>query len=192
MSLAMTIGIVVVVFADAGPATSSVGDGEGGAYGILYMAAAMFCRSLGNVVQQRAYLDHGKHVEEVMFVTHVLGLPIFLWSAGAEIPGQLVRWASEDAQILYALLLAVVVLNYAITRACACVVGLSNPVVLNLVLTVQRFLSIALSAALINELPPPELWVGAALVLGGCVAFFLSGTPKRRRASQGRKGEKMD
>eukprot|EP00939_MAST-03C_sp_MAST-3C-sp1_P004686 g4686.t1 len=209
-AVCVTIGIIVTVFANTSRNSDSrvyKNDDDGGnvsttdtlSSSVACLLAAMLCRSLGNVAQQSAYRNYGKRVNEVLFMSHAIGLPIILWGGGSgngHILAQMHNWATEHwvdvmgfpIPILFALLFVVMVLNYAMTKACAQVVVLGNSVVLNLVLTVQRFTSIFLSATLINAPPYPEsrMWIGAFLVIVGCVAFFMSQKRRKRRAKQKR------
>ena len=85
--------------------------------------------------------------------------------------------------MMWVYLTASMVLTYVATKASAEVVGLSTPVVLNLVLTLQRFVSIVTSAVIINAppYPPVSMWVGAGLVLAGCVMYVLAPNTNAKR-----------
>jgi len=183
----MTIGILLTVFANTKKKMETTKFSEDLVdvnprdlfISVSMMLCAMMLRALGNVVQQQTYKKFGKHVGEVMFYQHALGLPFLLWSGGFSLKDQMWQWTQmshQDSVIprLYVLLFFVMVLNFCVTKACAQVVGLSNPVMLNLVLTVQRFASIVFSATMINAppYPPQMLWVGSFFVVAGCLTFF--------------------
>ncbi len=203
-SISMTFGIILTVFAntkkkvDNNTADLVEVNKSDLLISVSMMLFAMLCRSLGNVVLQRTYKKYGKHVSEVMFYQHALGLPFLLWSGGNELKDQMWRWtqiSSHEGTIvprLYVLLFAVMILNFCVTKSCAQVVGLSNPVMLNLVLTIQRFCSIVFSAAYLNAppFPPKTLWVGSFFVIIGCVAFFTFDETRSRIGQEKKKKKK--
>eukprot|EP00961_Rhodomonas_salina_P234040 3162560-Rhodomonas_salina.2 len=56
--------------------------------------------------------------------------------------------------------------------------------VLNVVLVLQRFLSILASSCYFNAppYPPPLMWAGSLLVVVGCVGYVLAPSPPREKA----------
>ena len=95
-------------------------------------------------------------------------------------------WNSSDANVCCESLLHFLSTNSSLTlmhvlQACAEVVGLSSSVMLNLILTLQRFISIVISACIFNAPPYPPLmmWLGAALVIAGCINYVI--VPKEKQ-----------
>ena len=85
--------------------------------------------------------------------------------------------------ILWIYLSTCVLLNYCSGMASAKIVGLSSSVILNLVLTASRFLSLVISACLVNAppYPLPLMWVGSALLVTGCTSFVLAPNNKEKK-----------
>ena len=85
--------------------------------------------------------------------------------------------------VLWWYLFLSMVSTFLCTRACARLVSLSDSVFLSLVLAVQRFASIAFSAAVVNAppYPPLTLWLGASLVAVGCISFIQLPPPRRHQ-----------
>lgn len=144
---------------------------------VMFYQHALVCQQQSH----RAHSSHSSYEKTLKYEkTTTQGLPFLLWSGGVSLRNQMWQWTemshAGNALIprLYVLLFCVMVLNFCVTKACAQVVGLSNAIMLNLVLTVQRFLSIVFSATIINAppYPPNIMWFGSFFVIIGCFAFF--------------------
>lgn len=194
-AIVITFGILVTVLANAGqkPSVSAGDDASVSLLATVVPAAillgAMMCRALGSSVSQLAFREHGKRYHEVLFYQHALGLPLLLWhwrglsaQAWAWSTGVTMNVFGFAVPMLWMYLASQVVLNYVVTKSCTELVGCSSSVVLNLVLTMQRFVSIVVSATIFNAPPYPPLlmWFGAAFVIAGCVGYVLA--PKAQAA----------
>ena len=159
----------------------------------------MLFRSLGNEWTKRAFAAHGRHYNEVLFYQHFLGLPVVLASWRALLNTATAWTALEPRMwfLLAAHLVGNFVCTQAATRASRTIhaaaattrpetrpryatnrrartqaatrVVAASTMALNVVLCVQRFISIALSAtALAKEgAAPPgaDLWIGAVFAV---------------------------
>ena len=147
---------------------------------------ATLLRSLGNEWTKRAFAEHDRLFNEVLFFQHFLGLPLVCSE-----PQLLIRtvkvWTTL-APRLWVYLFAHLAGNFVCSQACARVVA-SSSVLLNLVLTTMRFAAIVLSATLLAKADAPRagaaLWGGAVLVSAGVIAFATSPPAmKERRPSR--------
>mmetsp|Transcript_14311 Transcript_14311/g.44268 ORF Transcript_14311/g.44268 Transcript_14311/m.44268 type:complete len:284 (+) Transcript_14311:742-1593(+) len=174
-ALVVTAGIVVALYDQLRNAEAG-GDAAYLPTGVL--VGAMLFRSLGNEWTKRAFAAHGRHYNEVLFYQHFLGLPVVLASWRALL-NTATAWTALEPRMWF-LLAAHLVGNFVCTQAATRVVAAST-MALNVVLCVQRFISIALSAtALAKEgAAPPgaDLWIGAVLVTAGVFAFATA--PRR-------------
>ena len=180
-AMVITGGIIVTVFANSGTSESPEGlppvESAGVVLGASVLVVGMLLRSFGNSAVQGIYREYGKHFHEVLFYQHALGLPLLLLNGQA-------LWLQCQAlsPMMWCYLTASMVLNYIVTKSCTMVNALSSSVALNLVLTSQRFVSIVISATVINAppYPPRTMWLGAGLVVCGCASFVLAPKPSKR------------
>ena len=112
---------------------------------------------------------------EALFFMHALGLPLFLLGDGAPaaLAARAARWASRPAATLPYLLLNVGACA-ACKRAFFSLLDASSALTATLAISVYRFIGILLSALVVSAppYPPPTFWLGAALVLGGSIAYL--------------------
>ena len=150
------------------------------------LVLATLLRSLGNEWTKRAFAEHGRLFNEVLFFQHFLGLPLVCSE-----PQLLIRtvkvWSTLEPRLWF-YLFAHLAGNFVCSQACARVVA-SSSVLLNLVLTTMRFSAIVLSATLLAKADAPRagasLWGGAILVSAGVIAFATSPPAmKERRPSR--------
>jgi len=194
-ALAVTFGILIVVFsnmkpkAPKGDSQAKEDDGMTEVVAVFLLLCAMLARALGNSTTQTAFKACGKQVNESLFYVHLLGLPLLLFNWRAMLV-QAIGWSAGSmteelfgyqVPILWVYLMGAMSLNFVVTKACAEVVGLSSSVMLNLILTLQRFISIVISACIFNAPPYPPLmmWLGAALVIAGCINYVI--VPKEKQ-----------
>jgi hypothetical protein len=78
---------------------------------------------------------------------------------------------------MWGLLVTEVFADYATGRSVGGLIAATSALTANLVLTLQHFLSLVFSAAVLNAppAPPPTMWVGASLVLVGAISYSLAG-----------------
>lgn len=180
-ALTVTLGIIITV--QSNKPSSNTGQSMDLAVVLpsAILMAALMSRSLGNCVSQTAFKTYGKQYNEVLFYQHALGLPLLLWDWRGLL-GQAARWNAIhaalhgiDMPILWLYLVIVMFLNVIVTRVCGELVAISNSVVVNLVLTIQRCVSIVISALFFNAppYPPLSMWLGALLVVVGCMSYVL-------------------
>ena len=156
-------------------------------YMIFYslVVLATLLRSLGNEWTKRAFAEHGRLFNEVLFFQHFLGLPLVC--SEPQLLLRTVKVWTTLAPRLWVYLFAHLAGNFVCSQACARVVA-SSSVLLNLVLTTMRFAAIVLSATLLARADAPRagasLWGGAVLVSAGVIAFATSppAIKERRKA----------
>ncbi len=150
------------------------------------LVLATLLRSLGNEWTKRAFAEHGRLFNEVLFFQHFLGLPLVC--SEPQLLIRTVKVWSTLAPRLWVYLFAHLAGNFVCSQACARVVA-SSSVLLNLVLTTMRFSAIVLSATILAKADAPpagtSLWAGAVLVSAGVIAFATSPpATKERRPSR--------
>jgi hypothetical protein len=98
----------------------------------------------------------------------------------------LASYLPANFPVLWWYLFLSMVFTFLCTRACARVMLLSDSVFLSLVLAVQRFVSIAFSAGVVNAppYPPAQMWFGALLVAAGCIFFIHLPPPQKGKGQQ--------
>ena len=179
---AVTIGIIISVRGDAPSDSGAAATTYGVVLPTAVLVLATLLRSLGNEWTKRAFAEHGRLFNEVLFFQHFLGLPLVCSE-----PQLLIRtvkvWTTL-APRLWVYLFAHLAGNFVCSQACARVVA-SSSVLLNLVLTTMRFSAIVLSATLLARADAPRagasLWGGAVLVSAGVIAFATSPPPMKER-----------
>jgi len=195
-AIAVTLGILVTVWSNMKPAAAKESSTASGAssgvlcIGVLLMFAGLLVRALGQTAQKQIVEQFGKPLDEIMFYSNALCLPLLLvsWRRRLE---QARSWSfdlTEDlagvaVPVLWLYLAITIVCNYFVTMSLSQVVALAGPVKLNLFLAMQRFAAIVVSATILNAPPYPSalMWVGSVMVLLGCVAF-ISAPPPRDKA----------
>lgn len=142
--------------------------------GVCCMLGALLSRAVGGAVQERVFKRYGPHIQEVMFWKSVLGIPFFALGRVDAITSHAAKWAANP--VMWGLLLAEVSGDYVTGRAVASLIAGTSSLTAQVVLTLQHFLSLAFSAAVLNAppAPPTTLWVGAFLVLVGALAYTVA------------------
>lgn len=152
-------------------------------FGVLCMTGALLTRAAGGVVQERVFAAHGIQTTEMMFGRAVLGIPIFAARRDA-LGGTARRWAAIGpvrvlgvaAPLMWALLAVEVATDHGTKLATTRLIGETSALTVTLLFTLQRFLSLAVSAAVLSPVAPaaaPTLWAGIVLVGAGSVGYAL-------------------
>ena len=194
-AVAVTIGIIITVLYGTTPKKKAgVEDTDTGILWVpvALLLLAMFSRGLGNATSQKSFAKYGKHYHEVLFYQSAMGLPMMLLDWRSFL-AQINLWATQFPHLFFYVAMSMI-LNYIVTKACAEVTGASNSVVLNLVLTTQRFVSIVFSATITNAppYPPAQMWIGAILVVGGCLAYVQPSKAAPKSAELGTESKTAD
>lgn len=162
--------------------------------GIALMVAALFVRALWGALQERTMQRNGGDherggrsalVAESMFFRAAFGLPMLALQGGGRVAEHLRRWNEGSVGGLpwpgaWGLLLLKLVLDYVFRAASYRLVGKTSALSTALTLTVQRFISFALSALVLNPMPQGSsirLWGGSLAVLAGAVAYATAPQP---------------
>ena len=184
---ATTSWSVWTIIGGGSPTTSSEA-AEGNialAAGVLLLG--LYVLGVQKVLQEKAFDRFGKvgTVGEMVFWTHVLGLPLLLTEYAAVLEVSSRWWAMPAVELgSYArlpplpwlLLLFNILCNAAATSALLRLVSATNSLVASLDVTLYRFGAILVSALLLNAppYPPPLMAIGCVLVLGGSLSYLYS------------------
>ena len=171
-------------WATGSPVTPSEGDL---ALAARVLLLGLFVLGVQKVLQEKAFDRFGKvgTVGEMVFWTHVLGLPLLLTEYAAVLEVSSRWWAMPAVELgSYArlpplpwlLLLFNILCNAAATSALLRLVSATNSLVASLDVTLYRFGAILVSALLLNAppYPPPLMAIGCVLVLGGSLSYLYS------------------
>ena len=118
----------------------------------------------------------------------MLGLPVFAmrWD---DVTKHAALWM--ETPFNWVLLAGEVLFDYTTSRSVASLVATTSGLTASVVLTVQRFLSLVFSAAVLNAPPPPpsSLWVGSGMVLLGSCMYILAPRSSSGSTSSGCAGD---
>lgn len=183
--LFVTVGLVVTALAGR-PAKADDGDGgftREALAGVVLLVAALLVRALGGAFQEAALkrCTGGTPVAEMLLCRSLLGLPLSLLRADA-ISRQWRRWQEPEVAGLvwptvWVLLLGNLVFNYFIKVLMTRLIGETGTLTASMVLTLQRFVSFALFAVVLNPSPGETstgVWLGSITVLLGSLAYSAS------------------
>uniref|UniRef100_A0A915BM15 UDP-xylose and UDP-N-acetylglucosamine transporter n=2 Tax=Parascaris univalens TaxID=6257 RepID=A0A915BM15_PARUN len=150
------------------------------AIGIGLLTCALFTSAYLGICQENLYRTYGKHPDEAMFFIHALSLPGFLflyddiWQTCirfSESPPLHVIDFALPIPSLWAQLASICVLQWMCITNVYTLTSLTNSLNVTMVITLRKFLSLALSIYIFEN---PFKWIhasGAALVLVGTLAF---------------------
>lgn len=165
--------------------------------GIAIMVAALFVRALWGALQerimQRGDCKKGELVAESMFFRAALGLPLLALQGGGQVAVHWRRWNEGSLGGLpwpgaWGLLMLKLCLDYVFRTASYRLVGRTSALSTAVTLTVQRFVSFALSALVLNPVPGgagAALWGGSLAVLAGAVAYATAPQPDQLEMKAG-------
>lgn len=161
------------------------------------MVGGVVVTAFMNVVQESSFNTHGKHYQETVFYANMVGLPLFLFNANGMMShvrtwnstwGALPLPAPLNVQVPYLwLLLFVNIASQSVMKmSCLKLTGLAGSVPNVVTVTVFRFVSLVLSACVMNSppFPPPTFWIGGVLVLSGTLGYALAGASSAKKGSR--------
>lgn len=188
--LVITLGVIITTFASK-PAQKSTESAQNmSTFSFLVAAASMalgvVSMSFLNIAQERAFKQHGKHFQETMFYQHVLGLPLFLLGS-ADLFSHMQTWSGMWGELplpsplnlsvptMWLMLLLNISMAQIMKVSCLKLTNLAGSLTNVLVVTIFRFVSLLVSAVVINSppFPPLSMWFGSFLVLGGTIMYLL-------------------
>lgn len=190
--LVITVGLLLATAAQSGGGGGSGGaggsGGGGGApegerpwFGVLCMVGALLMRAAGGIVQERTFSAHGIHTVEMIFGRAALAIPIFA-SRVETLRSTLSLWSRVapmtvlglSLPTMWLLLGAEVATDHGTKLATTRLIGETSALTVTLLFTLQRFLSLAVSAAVFSPAgASPMLWAGIVLVGAGSVGYAL-------------------
>lgn len=151
--------------------------------GLVLMLGSLVSRGVGNAFQEVAMRhaapeNGGAPVAEAMLFRSLLGLPLLAFQRRSilkhgrrwnqkRLAG--VRWPG-----MWAMLLVNLFLNYYMRAGVTSLVGRTSALTANVVLSIQRFVSFAISALVLNPIhggTPPSVWIGGLIALSGTVTY---------------------
>lgn len=173
--LLLSAGIILTVLSDKNP-SSDDGTSQQNFVGVALCLAATLCNVVLGFTQEyafRTYKDNdGSSVAaEVMFYTHILGLPFFLSSgANAHFAVLAANWQSS---------IPLVIVNVGAMVLCKfCIfslVDLAGSLTTTMTVTVARFLGVVVSVCFLSTraLPGKLFWLGSSAVVVGSTSYLL-------------------
>lgn len=188
--LCITLGVIVTTFASKPAQKSTESSQTMSTFTFLLASASMILgvvsMSFLNIAQERAFKQHGKHFQETMFYQHVLGLPFFLLGS-ADLFSHVRTWSATWGNLplptpfnvsvptMWLMLLLNISMAQIMKVSCLKLTVLAGSLTNVLVVTIFRFVSLLVSAVVLNSppFPPMSLWLGSFLVLGGTVLYLL-------------------
>uniref|UniRef100_A0A9J2PGF7 Sugar phosphate transporter domain-containing protein n=1 Tax=Ascaris lumbricoides TaxID=6252 RepID=A0A9J2PGF7_ASCLU len=144
------------------------------------LTCALFTSAYLGICQENLYRTYGKHPNEAMFFIHALSLPGFLFLYGdiwqtcirfSESPPLHIIGFALPIPSLWAQLASICVLQWMCITNVYTLTSLTNSLNVTMVVTLRKFLSLALSIYVFEN---PFRWIhasSAALVLIGTLAF---------------------
>lgn len=146
--------------------------------GVVCICGALLARAATGAVQEAAFRRYGMaRAAEVLFFRNALGLPLLLLRCDG-LSLHLERWRGDAVEGLglprvWLLLLANLVFDYASKIVMTRLIAQAGALHATLALTVQKFSAFALAALILEPQLrlSPRLWIGAAAVLAGTVAY---------------------
>lgn len=148
-------------------------------FGITFLLVSMFISAGLGIYQQFTYQRYGKQWQEGLFYIHTLGLPLFLLFA-SDIKAQVLEIRDSPRQ--WGLLLANAITQYFCISGVHRLSAVTSALTLNVMLTVRKFLSLALSVYLFGNVWTVNHTVGACSVLLGTFLFFIGATNAQKKA----------
>jgi len=145
--------------------------------GAWEMVAALVALTLLSIVVKAAFEQYGENAGEQIFMQHLCSLPLFfLGGQWRLIEPRLHAWAFGGDYSRVVFLVANIALTFGNRAASVRMAGRApNLLLVQLVETVVKFLSLLLTA-LMNAppLPPNAFWLGALVLVSGTVQFLCA------------------
>uniref|UniRef100_A0A7S4F4F6 Sugar phosphate transporter domain-containing protein n=1 Tax=Chrysotila carterae TaxID=13221 RepID=A0A7S4F4F6_CHRCT len=183
--LVVTTGLVLT----AGDAS---GEAESGPFAmssesliaVSCLTSALLVRALSCAMQETAFQRSGRaSASEMLFFRSALALPAYMLRA-SNIGLHAHRWFKSEVgglswPTIWLLLFANLVFDYLCKVTMTKLIATCGALHATLVLTVQKFVAFAISVVLLDseQRASPKLWLGAALVLLGTIAYGFSSQP---------------
>jgi len=199
--IATTLGVISATLAlmpaKASQVSADVIDTTTFTYGSLLMIAGVMAMAILNVAQESAFQKYGKHFQEAVFYSNVLGLMTFLF-CGNNMHAHVTTWLSYwesfplmkglsvSVPSLWLLLLVNIGAQSMMNLSCLKLTTLAGSVGNVIAVTCFRFFCLVLSACVMNSPPYPPLtfWIGGLLVLGGTLSYALAPSASKRSAGK--------
>mmetsp|Transcript_19888 Transcript_19888/g.50502 ORF Transcript_19888/g.50502 Transcript_19888/m.50502 type:complete len:373 (-) Transcript_19888:385-1503(-) len=200
--LAVTAGILVTTLAASEGMTLTTADDRWLQWlqGLAIMFVTLLMSSLLGLIQENAYAKYGKHMQESMFYSHALALPLFGFFA-SRLWETVVNWTHvSDVYIvggvalpkMYTLLAANVLTQYICVKGVFGLIGATSSLTCTMALSVRKFVSLALSVVLFGNEFTIRHWIGALLVFVGTLVYSLMGTTDGSASASSTKEEPGD
>lgn len=178
----ITIGITVATIASAHQIGSTDGDGQETlqlTIGVIILIAALFSSARMGIYQEMLYKECGKHPREAMFYMHALPLPGFLllapdiWSKCVSFTASapLFSVAGYGVPKMWAYILGNCVTQYVCIRGVFILTTECPSLIVTLVVTLRKFISLLFSIFYFNNPFTGYHWVATAMVFGGTALF---------------------
>eukprot|EP00164_Ancoracysta_twista_P002358 GFYU01003118.1.p1 GENE.GFYU01003118.1~~GFYU01003118.1.p1 ORF type:complete len:494 (-),score=104.06 GFYU01003118.1:38-1519(-) len=165
------------------------------AIGIGMLTMALFMVSLLGIVQEYLYGQYGIHIEENMFYSHLMSLPLFgfmwrdIWrsvlefneSPYLELPLNLQMFFPPIPSLWFFLLLNMCTQYMCVSRVYR-LTGITSSLTCTMVITIRKFVSLLFSVFYFSHPFTKEHWMGSASVFAGTLLYVLSKPPPPKSA----------
>ena len=175
----VTLGVVISTTTTA-KLKSGAGPGEGDLHtwlvGLLMLAYGLFGSATTGVFQEKLFARFGKHPQEALFYSNLLGIVGFLPSYG-HILNSITEFnrsptlGETGVPSLWLYCLLNVAMQNLCVRSVYYLLAEWTSLAVTLVTTLRKFLSLLLSILLFNNTFTVEHWVSAVLVFSGSALF---------------------
>ncbi|EEB20261.1 UDP-galactose transporter, putative [Pediculus humanus corporis] len=186
--LLITIGIVVCTIVSGkdvkstntrGKPTTSHEDFFWWTIGLMVLCVALFLSAALGIFQESLYKKYGKHSKEVLFYTHLLPLPLFLFISPNIYSHAIIAYESEPYLVLNTFHMPKSILNlignvlsqYVCISSVFYLTSNCSSLVVTLVLTLRKFLSLLFSVLYFKNPFTLAHWLGTIFVLIGTIIF---------------------
>ena len=179
----VTSGIILATLASADQKRSADEVADNGGFGtwmvgISMLTYALFGSAVMGVFQEKVFSQYGKRKDEVLFFTHLLGLPGFLMNYSAILTSVQEFTASENLNVagfnlpyLWVYISGNLALNMACIKGVYFLLSEWSSLSVTMVLTLRKFLSLLLSIYIFKNPFTSTHWLGTILVFSGSALF---------------------
>jgi len=145
-------------------------------YGIFLLAVGLVLSGFLGLMQELTFAEYGPHWQECLFYTHALSLPIFSYFL-SDVKSGLITLTKFSSRSIVGIPSLYLILLVNAASQWACVTGVNqltsrmSSVSTNLVLTIRKAISLAMSVWLFGNGMNAGLAAGGALVLAGTLLY---------------------
>lgn len=159
--------------------------------GIGFLTFALIVSSLMGLIQEKTYKTYGKHPDEALFLNHVIGLPLFYFSAESIKSSFSSLASTENMNITDSIVMPTgmfylvisCICNYVCIRSVFVLTTECTSLTVTLVITVRKFLTLLVSIFYFKNDFSYLHWVGTAMVFLG-TAVYMDLVPLKKKEKE--------